>query len=674
MTSDALAPRIPLQIIWRNLAAVCDWRLPAVLALTAALIVVATLVPREYGIAIGEETGFANDQPFIAGFSAPDRGPFGAFRWSSERSVVRVPGLGTGSVIASFRVLPIPQNALAADGPRVLEVWSGERAIADLPLHPTGTRFHLLLAAAPNGAEHVLDLRSTTWQPVGDQRRLGVPVGMMTFARAGAQPPAAQSLSWLVVVGLAWIAVRGVWGTREAAVLAVSVVAGLIGIIHIVDPPRAALGAVPAAIALLVGIGLTLPLRLLGTKLLDRLAIPWTARALRYLLLMALIVCVMRYGGKLLPGAMPGDINFHSNRFDEVVNGNLYLDARNRGASFPYPPGYYLVLAPLTLAGIDRRSALPLGTAVLDALSPFLIYILAQRLQGRNAPAGEPASILAAGLYAAAGAGLLATWWNFSTHIFTQFAYLVLLVGITAPWPAAASMVPGRPRHWVAVALLACLFGVVFLGHFGFVLNTVLSIGVSLMIGFGYRGHVGRRQRVVLAISAASALGFATLTFYSLYVKQFVRQLQLVGAGTEVNAASDATLFQNYWHTILEAGLRDHYGVFLPPLALVGIMLVAQRRMGSEAGRVLNLCLGTLAVIVAFALLPFISGANLSSRWLSFAGWLVAVGAAPAVYALWRRGSSSRIFVGCVIGYTLWISLTLWLLPMVWRIRPPEPF
>ena len=125
---------------------------------------------------------------------------------------------------------------------------------------------------------------------------------------------------------------------------------------------------------------------------------------------------------------MPGDIGFHINRFADTVRGTVFILSKNRGVDFPYPPALYLTLAPLFLL-IDRGSALQISAALLDALSPLLVYLIATRSRMiRDWRFGVAAAVL----YALSGAGFMPTWWNFSTHIFTQFAHLLLITSIVA--------------------------------------------------------------------------------------------------------------------------------------------------------------------------------------------------------------------------------------------------
>jgi hypothetical protein len=83
---------------------------------------------------------------------------------------------------------------------------------------------------------------------------------------------------------------------------------------------------------------------------------------------------------------------------------------------------------------------------------------------------------------------------------------------------------------------------------------------------------------------------------------------------------------------------------------------------------------GTFVIALFFAVLPFVSGSTLSTRWLMFAAWAFAVGAAAAVPLLWRSGRAGRWLVLAIGGYVVWVRATIWLEALAWRIRPPEPF
>jgi hypothetical protein len=83
---------------------------------------------------------------------------------------------------------------------------------------------------------------------------------------------------------------------------------------------------------------------------------------------------------------------------------------------------------------------------------------------------------------------------------------------------------------------------------------------------------------------------------------------------------------------------------------------------------------GTFAIAAVFAILPFLSGSTLSTRWLMFSLWAVAVGAALSLELLWRCGRAGRLLVLAIGGYGVWLTASMWLMALAWRVRPPEPF
>src|SRR5262249_38524514 len=210
----------------------------------------------------------------------------------------------------------------------------------------------------------------------------------------------------------------------------------------------------PGAVALGVAAALLLGgwLRPALATLYRRVASPIAPPARRWLMLMALLVLATRYGGKIYPDAMWGDIGFPTNPYAEVLQGLGLLISRNRGVDFPYPPAFYLLLAPFSLLGVDKRVLLQLGGALLDAASPFLVYTLAMSIDqrpmmndhmsvnsARSVVSCHSTSwrrgVIAAGIYSLSASGYMIAWWNFSTHTFSQFAHLLLITVLVTLWP-----------------------------------------------------------------------------------------------------------------------------------------------------------------------------------------------------------------------------------------------
>jgi hypothetical protein len=95
---------------------------------------------------------------------------------------------------------------------------------------------------------------------------------------------------------------------------------------------------------------------------------------------------------------------------------------------------------------------------------------------------------------------------------------------------------------------------------------------------------------------------------------------------------------------------------------------------GSPLAALVVLMAATFAVGLLFAILPFLSGSTLTTRWLMFSAWAIAVGAAVSARLLWRTGSAGRLLVLAAGGYVLWVTASMWLEALAWRVRPPEPF
>jgi hypothetical protein len=661
------------------------WAVLAALLLTFLL---AAQLPLRVAVDAGYEEGVGSDLPYLQGFNTAERDSHGTYRWTTDGAQIVVPGLGRRPAAVTLRLFPVGDEILAA-GPKTIEVYAGAALIGALPIRPAGSAQTLLAPPPPDGVLR-LTLRSATFSPPGDPRSLGTPLDAVQVQALPAGGPAAPDwaavLRWLGAVALGWMAIRHALsasgGPLSAAVVLVTG-AVLVALAGLIDPPRWGFGAAAALAGCGLAYALVIASRAVLPGLAARLAVPLDATALGWLALFIAISFAMRYGGRLYPASMPGDIGFHQNRFNDTLWGLIHILSKNRGVDFPYPPMPYLTIAPLTLLGISPRTGLQLGAALADAVSAPLIYALATRV------ARPATALLAAGVYVFTAATFMASWWSFDTHIYTQLFHLLLIMALVWAFPAWQSGDRARRRRWTwAVGTMLAL---VFLGHFGFLINTALLVGglTAAVWLASWRGAVwARALRWPLTVAVGGAGAFAAATFYSAYIPLFLGQLATAREGGLTAVAGRGPVSRAVlWDTLWRAGLLTHYGLFPLPLALWGAWLIALRpgasgsgRASAEAGEgaartaLIWLMGGSLGVALVFAALPFVTGVTNSPRWMLFIAWAVALGAAVATERIWRAGWAGRaaaLLMGAVVlANTAWI----WLAPMLWRVRPPEPF
>jgi hypothetical protein len=677
-------------------------------------------LPLHYSIDVGVEEGYGGDLPLLSDFNTAEKDEHGTYRWTADKATITLPGVGRRPVEVQLDFFPIGPEALAA-GPEEIVIWAADEQLATLPVRREGAHYAFLVPRdLMSGGTLDLTIRTHTFVPANpdDPRALGTPMDRIQVETPSGHLPAAPDLGavvmWLLAVLLCWIAVMralaAVPGARWWAASFVGTGAVLVVLAAWLDPARWAFGAQPALIVAAISNLLVLVLRPVCVALAARLDIPLTARSLGWLLLIVVLAFGLRYGGRLYPRSMHGDIGFHTNRFYEVTRGHVYLLSRNRGVDFPYPPGPYIALAPFTLVGAGPPAVLQLGAALVEGLSALLLYTIVARAgkasrdwKQRRLPAALRGldsqddrwyirlALLAAAIYVFTAAGFMTTWWSFDTHIYTQFGTLLLITvlhdmglrSVLRDDSSRAEAGDTTPRRvmsnstrlfWTVLIFVLC--SLVFLGHFGFFINTVLLGGLMLLLvwpatwrGAGWAHSLG--LPLTLAGIVAGVLAFGL--FYSYFMPLFMAQAQATAEGGLTGLANRPPVERSrLWDVLWNAGMIQHFGFF--PLLLAPIGVGALARRGRPALVTVALIVGSFLVSLMFAILPFITLSTQSTRWLMFSAWAIAVGAALAVGLMWRNGRAARVVVVAMAGYVLWNTVVLWVGPMLWRIRPPEPF
>jgi hypothetical protein len=646
------------------------WQLWALLGVCLALLLLAGQAPLDYRFQVGQETGQLSDLPFLArGFLPGEGSGTQRFRWARPDATITVPGVGRRGVVVTLPIVGHRAQFDDAAAPTMLELRvPGGQSLA-FPLRREGATYRVYLPpAASAGGTLRLRLLSAPWRSPGDNRgELGVALGErvgVTSVRAGGLhlPDPAMLLAWPLCLALLWLACATLGlGARQRLLTLAPLALGL-PLLLLLDAPRLGFanlwaprfGLLSFVAALVAALGLPPLLRRLGAS-------P-SAATLPWLLLIVVGTFALKYGGRLYPDSMPGDLQLHVNRYSMAVAGDVYIPAQHRGLPFPFPPALYITLAPLALSGLDIRTLFELSAGLFEAGTVLLLFVLLRRLSGSSW-----LGLAAAAIYAVIAAGFMVTWFAFQTQVAAQFFTTALLVALILWWPRYDT-----PLRW---GLLVFLIGQTFLGHIGQFLNAgLVGLLAAPLLYLGARDAVSRRGALQLAgvglLGGLFCAAFYYTAFWGLVVEQ-TREVAAVGLNeaTGKPPIPRATTLQVLWR----GGLIDHLGFFPAPLALVGALLLARARAGRWGIMPLLVAL-TALVALAQGLLPLITLSSITTRWLMFAVWAVVACAALALGALWRRGRAARLVSVAMAGYVGYLTLAMYLAAMALRKPPIEPF
>ncbi len=626
--------------------------------------------PLNYDVSLGQEDGWDSDQPFIYNWNTTESTESIRFRWTRDESAIVLAGIPHHPVALNLDLLPATANPAFADG--VVGLSVAPEAAAVFPMSVGERQIHMIVGADAV-ADDTLDLVLTvpSWEPANDPRTLGIPVDHLGLTSLVAAPslfgfmPASLAFLWpLFVLVVVWVPLRRC-GTPllAATVLGVAMVALLMAAMA-VDRPRFALVPRPTLIATAWAAVWSLGLRWALGGLVRRLSIPATPALLNFLVLLFFVSFAMRYTGRLYPLSMPGDLGFHINREHDVIRGLIRIVSRHRGIDFPYPPALYIMLMPFRLLPIEAHQLVEFTDALFGSLGIFPLGYLA--LKATN---DERAARWSALTYALLAPAMMSLWWSFQPHIFAQELAVWLFAGIAWGWAALAT----RRGVMFAAAGLILLFS----SHFGFYLN------VSVMLCVIFATAIIAQRRPWVATRRASLIGlfwafvlaqvFVLLLFYSSYAGLIINKLlefEQGGMGA-VQGGRVATTQADLWRTLWGAGLGIHYATIGVPLMVLG----GYRLWALRDRSVVPMLFGaTLVVAVVQGAIPFLTSSTITTRWLSFAAWIVAIGVGLFLNALWQRGRSGRVLAIAVVVWIGWLTLMIWVSALGYRIRPPEPF
>ncbi|HEU4323970.1 MAG TPA: hypothetical protein VFS21_12550 [Roseiflexaceae bacterium] len=630
------------------------------LALLAALLLwsLAYQAPYSYQIDVGGSVALQrrwDDRPFLrdlnepepadprpADCAPPQTGPDGfcdwwdlgrePYRWTGEDSVVALPGLGGGGWAVQIRASGQPLDQAP---PTLLEAGG-----APYPLElARGPRLYQLQAQA-DGLSGDLTLRFVTppFTPPGDPRALGFPLHRVTVSSTpGPRVPPPVQLALLLG------ALAGVYGlARNAGASRRATLAGAAGLILTVAAllafARAGLTVFTPTLALVVGGLYALQLALLALPTLGR------RPAVVGLVLLALL---LRLGGLLHPNTRDSDIGLNANNLlsfsvYETVYTTEGLPDRAGGGESPYPPGQYVLLAPLQLllpVDMDgRRLILQIGNALLDSLVVAGIWYVMRR-----AGLGRRAALLGAALYVASPPPLRSLSVGELANVSGQaLAFPALALLAFAPRPL------GSRRGRLAVA---ALLAVALLGHSG------VSISLALLLGCLWLAYLlARRQSLApLTLTLAGGVALAGLLYYSAFLHLLAAR-PTPAAGLDLAAVGQNLL--NEWRRNFD-GLPGQINLVLLLGGGSGLLLTLRRRAGRRAGPLVLLLLACWggALLSLGALLATAQ----TVRWLMFLLPALCIGGGIALAALSQRGRAGRVGAGLLLAALLVSGTAFWI-------------
>lgn len=656
-----------LQLRWADLL---DWRPAALMGVCAALIVLCSQAPLRYDFEVGRSAGPESDAPFLQGFyPAEGREQRQSFRWTkAQEARIEIPGIGRRGVVLDLDIVSHRAQWDKSAPPTPLTIQSGQIAPVSFTLRLEGAHYQLYLPpeALSDGALR-LDLRTPVWPNQSDTREeLGIALGKyvkVATVRGGGLiwPDSAMLLGWPLCIALWWVALWCLRFPRRTAMLLLLPLALGPPLLQLLDAPRLGFasqwalqfGGLGLAGAIICALGLP--------PLLQRLRAPAPASVLRWLGLLVVLSFALKYGGRLYPESMPGDLQLHINRYGGTISGQVFIRAQHRGLPFPFPTGPYLLLAPLTLLGIDIRLLLQLSAGIFEASTVLLLYLMGARALGR-----PRIGMLAGAIYAITSAGFMTSWFAFETQVTAQWFSLVLLALLMLGWPRYH-----EPKIWWPTVLL---LAVVFLGHIGLFINiTLLGLLAVPLLWWRARDAQERRAAIALLLAGLSAVAFAMLFFYSGFSSLIIEQLGGVASGglngaTGRNPIPRETTLWVTW----QGGLITHYGFFPVLLLVPGLLAIAAARLRRSA--LPPLLWLTLLVSISQAVLPLITLSSITTRWLMFSAWAIAVAGALGLSMLWRRGRGARVATIAMSLYVGWLTVAMFIEAMAQRKAPIEPF
>ncbi len=704
------------------------WPLAVLLLISALGLTLAYQAPLDYTFNLGR--GNTTDFLYLQSFNPPEANSEFTFRWSTDESYLRFPGIGR---------LPSAQLDLymqAGGRPATLplpevQLWKDDQLLGEVKVRPDQPRYTFNFREEGNLFKGSLILKLKVLNPfkeAGHDLPLGVVVSQVRLTGGSADGrPVIPSLAHFTFLLAALIAiylalVRSGWSPKLAASIG-----GVVGLGAVVSLAAFRLQFTPAVEELFLTTILAYLLLVLGLRTtgwwLARRKLAFPVEQMRWLGLLFLAVFVVKAAGLNHPAFGVIDHwfrihqiyrfwNFPVAFWEQYFNvstgatvtgqegGSAVLGQWGLQVSLPYSPLFYLFAAPLSLFWPDYHNVNLLAAvndlaSWLEATQLFLLYLivrLAYRSTGR-----AWAGILAGALFGFYPLSYLLFSDGGYNSIFAAWLSL-LFVALLVDW-LRIKETGGEPSRWLAAWLILTL-AAALLAH----TSTLLMLGslVAFLTVLLLLRRVTRSIGKGVGLIGLGGLGLSLVLYYGWYVPVLVGQtlptllgkLESGSVGKEP-AKLGGPLLSGFWPQLWE-----HFR-FWPFLGLLGFLLLELKfsraaplpetekvtadstldRLDAKTGifgsPVNLLWCSWLLVFIVFSLLDF--RVNLLQKHMLFVAPLFCLGTGLALTQLWQllkgrerwlRWGLIAIFGGLLL-FNLANGLLIWYGRVYFGISPP---
>ncbi len=586
------------------------------------------------------------DTPFLRGFNASeppslyDTPTITPYRWAEDRAAIVLPGLGG----QRWR-LAIRAASGRPDGSAIESRWSDGSSTQALSI-AAAPQVYYLAAATDMAGDLRLHLETPTLDAPADPRRLGLvvyQVGVEPLAGPYLPAPGLLGLLAGALALLYLLARRLALGPRGALALALATAAVV----------AVALATTRMGLALLaptlvpIGLG-CYALGLLGSRIYQHLLAPPLGQPGQphrpLIVALVMLALALRLGGMLHPYAIFSDARLNTHNLTGVIQGTLLfteaLPSEAGGGEAPYPPGHYLIVAPLQLLIAPGEAALHMLEKLANALADSLVVGLLWHMLRRGGY-GERAALLGAALYVLPGPLLKSLSVGEFANVFGQALALPLLAYL-----ALSAQRLATPR---GLAGLAALLALALLGHLGV---TISLAGMLAALGLIWLARPATRPAAgALAIGGLLAGALVALCYYTPLADVLLARVGAPAAATAPRTLADELNLTRVLHVqalLVALGAIGGLAALRPagwrhawPQPALGALLLAW-----WAGTLLSL-----------GLLLF---ASQGVRWQAFFYPALCLGAGPALTRLWACGRAGRLAALTLLVFLLGDGLEFW--------------